>query len=326
MTRAGDVPRITSGSSGTGTFRRLARAAAGTCALAFAMTLASAASGTAVLAGQGIVVAPQSLILERGVRSASFVAHNPSGDATDVSITPVFGYPATDSAGALAIRVVEVPAPDDPSAVGWVSVFPKRMVLAPGERRTVRLLVRPPDGLADGEYWARLSVVARAAVPDGVPVPSPASDSARGLDGVSLEVQQFVAVLYRKGVLRTGLAMTTPTAVVEGARARVRVAFTPRGTAAFLGTLTLQLRDLTGRVVLESSRRLAVYRPIAPAFDLDLAGLTAGRYRVVVNVTTARGDIPPAHVLPAPGIRDSVDLVVPAPSGVLPRTELRNPD
>src|SRR5204862_7437145 len=72
-----------------------------------------------------------------------------------------FVIPISDSLGHFALPTVERPDSTLPSAAAWVQAFPRRLTIAPLERQTVRLLVTPPAGLPDGEYWARLIISAR---------------------------------------------------------------------------------------------------------------------------------------------------------------------
>lgn len=258
-------------------------------------------------AAQGVLIAPQSVIIDHRARSGTFEVYNPTPQPAEVTISTIFGYPTTDSAGVVGVTTWETPAPTEPSAAGWLQAFPRRFVLQPQERQTVRLLGRPPAGLADGEYWSRLVVGTTGATPVRQP-----GDTTPVQVAVALEVRTILGVLYRKGPQRTSLTLQDLRVVPAGdSLARVRVTYLRDGPSAFLGTVTVSLKDAAGRTVRSLDRRLAVYRPLSPAYDLPLRGLPPGRYWAVVRVTTERDDIASELVLKAPPVRDSIALTLP---------------
>lgn len=271
----------------------------GTALIALALAAAPGAGA------QGVVITPQTVVLARGGRSATLEMVNQGATTATVTVTPVFGYPVTDTAGALDVRIIEAPPPEEPSAAGWTNVFPRAFSIAPGRQQTVRVLVRPPPQLPDGEYWARLAVVSRS-----IPAPSLGRDSAAG-EPAPLEVEQMIAVFYRKGPLTTALAMDTPGVAVSAGRLRVRPVFERRGTAAYLGTCTITLRTADGREVRTLTRRLAVYRRLSPVYELELSGIPPGTYRVVVQASTDRDDLRPDQIVRSATVRDSATILVP---------------
>ncbi|MEO7134400.1 MAG: hypothetical protein ABI024_09275, partial [Vicinamibacterales bacterium] len=113
------------------------------------------------LHAQGVLIAPTAVFIDARSRTASLMVVNPNDQTAEVEIGTLFGYPVTDSTGQLILRTVEEPDSTLPSAAAWVKPFPRRMTLPPKAQQTIRLLVTPPPGLADGEYWARIVVTAR---------------------------------------------------------------------------------------------------------------------------------------------------------------------
>ena len=155
------------------------------------------------LRAQGVMVAPHAVYIDHRVRSGSVLLYNPGTEPVEVSISTFFGYPTTDSAGAIVLRTVDTPDSTLPSAAAWIQAFPRRLTVAPLERQTVRLLARPPAGLADGEYWLRLVIAAKAGQ---VPVTG-VSDTTGIQVGLTLEVRTVIGVAYRKGAVSTGVAL-----------------------------------------------------------------------------------------------------------------------
>ena len=272
---------------------------------ALLVALASPASALA----QGVLVAPHSVVIDHRTRSGSLSLYNPGEDPAEVTLSTFFGYPVTDSAGDFELKTVERPGPSMPSAAGWVEAFPKRMVLQPKERQTVRLLARPPARLADGEYWARLVVAAK-----GGTVPVAGVDSSSGVTvGLNLEVRTVLPLQYRKGAVATSVRLSRLAAAVEGDSLAVRMRLDRMGTAAFIGTVRGALADSSGATVATFLSPLAVYFDMEPRLTAALpAGrLPPGRYRLRVEITAEREDLAPEVLLPARPVRDSLEIRLP---------------
>ncbi len=256
---------------------------------------------------QGVMIAPTAIFIDHGSRSGSVLLYNPNSEPAEVTISVIFGYPATDSAGNIHFRTVDSVDASLPSAAGWLQAFPRRLTVMPLERQTVRLLARPPAGLPDGEYWARLVVSARGGqVPvGGVP------DTAQIQVGLTLEVRSLIGVYYRKGTPTTGVRLANLRAALIADTLEVRAELTRLGTSAFLGTARGQLVDSTGAVRAEFTAPLAAYYAITPRFTAFAGVLAPGRYRLRLLVAAGRQDIDARHTVRAPAVSDSVEIRVP---------------
>lgn len=258
------------------------------------------------VAAQGVVVAPHAVFLDHRTRSGSVRLYNPRTEPAEVMISIVFGYPVTDSAGGIVLYTPETPAAHDPSAAAWLQAFPRRMTLAPLERRTIRVLARPPAGLRDGEYWARLVIAAKGG---RIPVTG-VSDTAIRI-GLTLEVRTIIGINYRKGAVRTGVRLSGLRAEPRGDTLQVWTRLERDGNAAFIGTIHAVLVDSAGAQRGEFTFPLGVYRTLEPRFAMPVGVLPAGRYRLRLELSSQREDLAPEALLQIPAVRDSVDVRVP---------------
>jgi len=265
------------------------------------LTLAPAAA-----AAQGVVVAPHAVYIDHATRAGSITLFNPGDQPVEVGVSFGFGYPTSDSAGAVSLELVDSAPAGQPGATAWLQAFPRRVTMAPHQRQTVRLLATPPAGLPDGEYWARLIVGAKGGQ---VPVAG-VTDSAAVKVGLSLEIRTVIAVVYRKGALTTGLTLDRISAAYAADSVAVRVPLTRTGTAAFLGTIRTSVVDARGESKGEDQLPVAVYYQLDPRIDVPVGALAPGTYKVRVSVSTERTDMPPKVPLPAPPVRDSVEFTV----------------
>jgi hypothetical protein len=258
-------------------------------------------------AAQGVLIAPHAVFIDGRARSGSVLLYNPNTEPVEVSISLLFGYPATDSAGGILLRTVEHPDSTMPSAADWIRAFPRRLVVPPLERQTVRLLATPPPGLRAGEYWARLVIAAK-----GGPVPvGGVADTAAVKVGLTLEVRTILGVYYRAGAVRTGVVVSGLRTAVAGDSLLVWSHLVQQGNAAYIGTVQGTLVDSGGAVRGAFKAPIGVYYAMNPRYAMSIGALPAGRYRLRLSLTTEREDLGPEVLLPSPPVRDSVDVRVP---------------
>jgi P pilus assembly chaperone PapD len=255
---------------------------------------------------QGVIVAPHAVYMDHATRSGSITLFNPGDQPVEVSVSFGFGYPTTDSAGAVSLDLTDDVPAGQPGATTWLQAFPRRATVPPHERQTVRILATPPAGLPDGEYWARLTVGAKG----GQVAVAGVTDTAAVKVGLSLEVRTVLAVVYRKGALTTGLTLDRISASYANDSVGVRVPLTRTGTAAYLGTVHASVVDARGEAKGEEELPVAVYYALDPRIAVAAGSLAPGTYKVRVSVSTDRTDLPPKVPLPAPPVRDSVEFTV----------------
>jgi len=271
------------------------------------VSLVVALGGAAPLAGQGVLVAPHAVYIDHARRNGTVTLYNPNPEPAEITISTAFGYPVTDSLGHFALRTVEHPDSMLPSAAEWVQAFPRRLTIASLERQTVRLLVTPPAGLPDGEYWARLIISARGG---RLPIGG-VGDTAAVRVQLNLVVNTNIGVAYRKGPVATGVALSNLRVRIRRDSVEVWSRLERRLTAAYVGTVRATLVDSTGKVRSTLSAPIAVYFVMEPRYALAVAGLAPGLYWLRYELVTDREDLDPAVVLQASAVRDSVELRLP---------------
>lgn len=260
-------------------------------------------------AAQAILVAPQGVVLSNRERSGSVELYNPSTRAAEITIRAVYGHPTTTADGDLTLAIIEQPDSTQPSAAGFVAAFPRRLVLQPNQRQTVRLLARPPAGLPDGEYWARLIIAAK----DAAPATAQTTDSSGMSVGLTLEVRTIIAVNFRNGVQRTGVQLGELAARTTADSLVLRAPMQRTGTAAWIGMTTVRLSNARGDVLATQSMQTAVYQAIMPRFAFDRRSLAPGRYTLSVDLNTDRPDVTQATLLRAPPQHAETLVIIPVP-------------
>jgi len=256
------------------------------------------------LVGWAVLVAPHAVFIDARTRTGQVYLINTGTTAEEVTIETRFGYPDTDSAGGIFVRLIDDPPAGSPSAAAWIRPFPRRVVVQPGERQVVRLLAQPPQDLPEGEYWTRLVVTSR-----GAQVAVQGGDSVVRA-GISLVVSTIISVTYRSGQVQTGIRLDDFRAEDAGDSLVAWVGLTRQGNAAYLGTTWIRLRDAAGRVVREWDTPTAVYYSLHRRFAFPLDSVPPGSYTAQLEVSTPRGDLPAGSVLPAPPVEQALPVEV----------------
>lgn len=261
----------------------------------------------APLGAQGVVIAPHAVFIDGRTRSGSVLLYNPNTEPVEVSISLLFGFPVTDSVGRIVLRTVDRPDSTMRSAADWIQAFPRRLTVPPLERQTIRLLATPPAGLVDGEYWARLMIAAKGGQ---VPVTGVA-DTAAVKVGLTLEVRTIIGVYFRRGAVRTGVALSRMRTAVAGDSLVVWSRLEQQGNAAYIGTVQGTLVDSGGAVRSEFKAPIGVYYTMEPRYAMRIGALPGGRYWLKLKLTTEREDLGAEVLLPSAPVRDSVEVRIP---------------
>ena len=257
--------------------------------------------------GQAIMIAPNAIVIDARTKTGAVTLVNTGDRSAEISLTTLFGVPTTDSAGRMYLQTFESVDDSIPSAANWVRAFPAKLVVAPGERRTVRLLVTPPASLRDGEYWARLVVASRAApaVRDDA-----RSDSTGVSVGLTLEVRSVLGLFYRHGAVATGVALDSARAWVDGDSVVARVRMVRRGNAAFVGSLRAVARDASGAIRASTLLPLGVYYTLEPRIAIARTALPRGPYTIELEATSTRPDVAAGVLLPIAATRLTIPIMV----------------
>ena len=254
---------------------------------------------------RAVTVSPNALFIDSRTRSGVLTLYNPGTLAEEIEITFAFGYPRSDLAGAISVALADSAPFGEPSVLGFVRAFPRRLRLEPGQRQTVRILMQPPAGLPEGEYWGRVLIHSRGGRP-------PVEQQQGGIRmQIDLETVIVGAVNYRNGAMLTGVAVDSARATLtaRGDSVRVVTDLQRKGNAAFLGRMTLELMSADGRVLGTLEEDLAVYRTLRKVESIavppgaSLAGASV-RYRF----STDRPDIDPESRLSADPVTGIVAL------------------
>lgn len=251
-----------------------------------------------------VTVAPVSLHMSDANKNGYLLLRNNSNNSTwEVSIDMKFGYPRTDSTGNINIYFPDTVTANDPSAVGWVSFFPRKFLLKPQEEQTVRVVAKPPKGLKEGEYWGRPIITSQALNAEDT-----TNNSQIGV-GLSVKFQTVIAFNYRKGKSSTGIIMSSFDAVYENDKITVLADLKREGNSAYIGNLFVKVYDSSNELIKEVEQEFAVYYTLQKKIVIDAPGLSKGSYNVEIELNTNRTE-QSGTIIKGNTVKKSIKLIV----------------
>lgn len=145
------------------------------------------------------------------------------------------------------------------AALDMVRYAPRRVTLLPGQPQAVRISVRPPEGLPDGEYRVHMNF---RAVPTADPVEAGPADPAQTA-GVSIKLVPVygitIPVFLRKGRLEGQATLGAAQLVRSNNGAYIELDMGRSGTRSVYGEITG--KDAQGQMVF-SIRGVAIYSEV----------------------------------------------------------------
>ena len=192
-----------------------------------------------------VILSPYLVYTDEHNRYGSFLVQNESNKPYEISISFTFGFPVTDSLGKMTMKYIENPTPENPSILPWIRAFPKKFVLNPSQRQTVRLAVKPSKILPPGTYWARI-------VTSATPKSTPIDTIQKGISAqLKFVLNQVTTLFYRVDTATTGVRFDTAEIKLDSSEILIHTEVSRIGNSPFLGDLNLAVKDSLGNTVYE---------------------------------------------------------------------------
>ncbi|HEY0159493.1 MAG TPA: fimbria/pilus periplasmic chaperone [Thermoanaerobaculia bacterium] len=248
------------------------------------LALALALAATATASAGELMVHPTRVVLEGTARTAQIDLIN-SGTEPMTYRVSVINRRMTETGD---FTKVDAPAAGEQFANDMIRFSPRQVVLQPGVAQAVRVQLRKPAELAEGEYRTHLLF---QALPPGAP-PAPEGDAPA--DGVDIQLTAIysvsIPVIVRHGTTAASVSLGDLELRRSAAAApALAVSIGRTGSRSVYGDLTVHLRPARGaEKVIARANGVAVYAPNAvrrvvlplPALA---AGIPAGDLRVTFS-------------------------------------------
>ena len=222
-------------------------------ALVAAMLATTAVAAPAQAQGD-LLVAPTRIIVSNG-GGAEVILSNIGTEPATYRISAELRR--MDEDGAFT-TVAEVDAnPAEQAALAMITFAPRRITLLPGQPQAVRISIRPPAGLSDGEYRVHLNF---RAIPPALKPEAAAADPAAGVSIKLIPVYGItIPVFLRRGKLESSATLAGPHLVKTPDGAFIELDLNRTGQRSVYGTLIG--KNGRGDVVFEL-RGIAIYPEI----------------------------------------------------------------
>lgn len=215
-------------------------------------------------AAHAVTVWPTTVFIDSRTRTATLTLSNTGLRPEEIEIDFAFGVPMAGADGRVQVIFLDSAGLPQRSIVDHVRAFPRRMRLEPGQTQLVRLLVQPPEGLPDGEYWGRVMVASVGGQP---PI-----QQQQGNVSMEITVRTVIAVglYYRHGQVETNLRIAGASASPDAGVVSLLLDLERGGNAAFLGRIVSEVVDEAGEVVASHVEQIAVHDDIRWRVDVPL--------------------------------------------------------
>jgi P pilus assembly chaperone PapD len=166
------------------------------------LALALASVAMPALGAGDLLVAPTRVVLD-GARGTEVILNNVGALPATYRIS--LELKRMNASGQLEEVKAEAANAKEKSTLSMISYAPRRVVLAPNQPQSIRIGVRPPADLPDGEYRAHMLFRA-------IPEAAPATVASQVREGLSIALTPIygvtIPIIIRKGALKATAAIS----------------------------------------------------------------------------------------------------------------------
>ncbi len=208
-----------------------------------------------------LMVTPTRVVFEPRTRSAQVTLVNQGGETSNFRISFI-RQNMTESGDFVEVAESEAGLFSDP----MIRYSPRQVSLPPGQSQVIRLLLRKPGDLTDGEYRSHMLFQA---------LPSPASTSVGNVagsssDGISIELIPIVGVsipvIVRHGDLNSTVTLTNPEITLSNdptGSLKISVDINRQGNSSAYGDFRATFNPNEGQpIIIAQANSVAVYANI----------------------------------------------------------------
>jgi hypothetical protein len=236
---------------------------------------------------------PQAVFLDMQNRASNIKVINTSDQSKEIIIDIKFGYPEYDSLGEYKLIYGDTLPEAKWSAVPFVKVFPKKLLLKGKEEQVVKFMLGNMNNNPDGTYFGRVFVLSKN---------PPEEIDTNYTDKISAKIDvQFTlvsALIVEKGKVDCKINIIGNKATVDTAKVNILTLLEKSGNSPFLGTTEVKIYDNSANLVAETKEMTPIYFTSKKAFKFDKNLFQNGKYRVEIIMTNEHKDVPKEFKIP----------------------------
>ena len=202
----------------------------------------------------GILLIPTRIVMEKGDRYITVSVKN-RGDATGAYRVEIIDMIMQEEG---VIRELTEEEEDKYSARPLLRISPRKMILKPSESQNIRLMLRKPKGLEDGEYRSHLKVTL---VEDNV------TESGEPIvpNNVAIMIKPrfalIIPIIIREGKTEYSMSLDKPKLYYENNKPMLDLLFTREGNRSAMGDVTVTHISKGGtESIIKDHPGIAIYR------------------------------------------------------------------
>jgi hypothetical protein len=256
--------------------------------------------------GAQVTISPTAMYIDDSQSIESLQISNANDAAREVFVSFEFGYPSADSAGNFC-TVYDDTLKKLRYGIGTnARAFPRKFILQPGGQQIVRVQILNMRDKRDGVYWERMIITSRESA--GI------NEKLNIIKGVGAAIEctfrQSIPLFYLKGLTTTGVIIEEVTAYFKEGILTTVSKLVPEGNSPFNGSVTLDLKDESGRLVASHRQTVTLYFESYQRIEMNLSdkGLHSGRYSLEFLYKTERDDVPASNIVKAEPVRHAVSI------------------
>jgi P pilus assembly chaperone PapD len=248
--------------------------------------IAAISAASPALAVGDLLIAPTRVVLS-GSRGTELILNNIGAETATYRISLEVRRMGVD--GSIEEIDPAIANAQEKLALSMISYAPRRIVLPPNQPQSIRVAIRAPQGLADGEYRAHMLF---RAIPDAKPV----ADSAPRTEGISISLTPIygitIPIIIRQGNLAVSAAITGAKIDRTQSEPALVLGLSRSGTRSVYGNITIR-KPGAAKPVFEA-RGLAVYpevngREVRLALSPEIAAALSGPVAIEYREDTSVG-------------------------------------
>jgi P pilus assembly chaperone PapD len=219
-----------------------------------------------------LLVAPTRVVLESG-RGTEVILNNVGSDTATYRISLELRRMAPDGD---FVQIDPAKANEaEKKALAMISFAPRKVVLAPNQPQSIRIGIRPPEGLTDGEYRAHMLF---RAIPASKPVTAPQDNQSLSI-ALTPIYGITIPIVVRRGKLEAAAALSDVKLVTEDGKPAISVAISRTGNRSTYGNIRVfkpgvskPVYEIKGISVYTEINQRRLTLPIEPAVEAQLRG------------------------------------------------------
>jgi hypothetical protein len=230
---------------------------------------------------------PQAVFLDTKNRSSNIKVLNSSKEPKEISISFKFGYSGYDSLGSNRMISGDSLPEAKFSAVPYVKVYPKKLILQPDEEQIIRFMLGNTSELSDGTYYCRIFLESKNPPGDLVTEVSEKIQSK-----IEIQFTLVAALILQKGKRDCSLNLSSSGVRTDSANVNILVNMEHTGNSPFLGTSEISVYDMDGKLISNKKEMTPVYFSAKKAFTFPKDKFLNGKYQVGIIMSNEHKDVP----------------------------------